>query len=81
MKVTPDKRFLEFTLRDGWNYQENGNRFATSTDFIRLGFKEYKKDFDLSSFQMNRTEDSLFKWDPKMLTVHQLNLSIDSVKN
>ena len=30
---------------------------------------------------MKRTEDSLFKWDPKMLTVHQLNLSIDSVKN
>lgn len=79
MKVTPDKRFLEFTLRDGWNYQENGNRFSNNSDFIRLGFKEYKKDFDLSSFQMNRTQDSLFKWDPKMLTVHQLNLSIDSV--
>jgi len=79
MKVTPDKRFLQFTLRNGWNYQENGNRFSTNTDFIRLGFKEYKKDFDLSSFQMNRTEDSLFKWDPKMLTVHQLNLSIDSI--
>jgi lipopolysaccharide export system permease protein len=80
MKVTPDKRFLEFTLKDGWDYRENGNRFSTSTDFIRLGFAEYKKDFDLSSFQMTRTEDSLFKWDPKMLTVHQLNLSIDSVK-
>ena len=79
MKVTPDKRFLEFTLRNGWNYQENGGRFDASSDFIRLGFKEYKKDFDLSSFQMNRTEDSLFRWDPKMLTVHQLNLSIDSV--
>lgn len=79
MRVTPDKRFLEFTLRDGWNYQENGNRYSTNTDFIRLGFKEYKKDLDLSSFQMNRTEDSLFRWDPKMLTVHQLNLSIDSI--
>lgn len=79
MKVTPDKRFLEFTLRDGWKYQENGNRFSTSSEFIRLGFKEYKTDFDLSSFQMTKTEDSLFKWDPKMLTVHQINLSIDSV--
>ncbi len=79
MKVTPDKRFLEFTLRDGWKYQENGSRFSGGSDFIRLGFKEYKTDFDLSSFQMNRTEDSLFKWDPKMLTVHQLNMSIDSV--
>ncbi|HVX27692.1 MAG TPA: LptF/LptG family permease [Parafilimonas sp.] len=80
MKVTPDKRFLEFTLRNGWNYQENGNRFSGNSEFIRLGFAEYKKDLDLSSFQMTRTEDSLFKWDPKMLTVHQLNLSIDSVQ-
>ncbi len=80
MKVSPDKRFLEFTLKKGWNYQENGNRFSTNSDFIRLGFSEYKKDFDLSSFQMMSTEDSLFRWDPKMLTVHQLNLSIDSIK-
>ncbi len=79
MKVTPDKRFLEFILRDGWKYQENGGRFGGSSEFIRLGFKEYKTDFDLSSFKMNKTEDSLFKWDPKMLTVHQLNLSIDSI--
>ncbi|MFT4153741.1 LptF/LptG family permease [Parafilimonas sp.] len=79
MKVTPDKRFLQFTLHDGWRYQENGNKYSTNTDFIRLGFKDYQKDFDLSSFQMNKTEDSLFKWDPKMLTVHQLNLSIDSI--
>jgi lipopolysaccharide export system permease protein len=79
MKVTPDKRFLQFTLHDGWNYQENGNRYGSGSDFIRLGFKDYQKDFDLSSFQMNRTQDSLFRWDPKMLTVHQLNLSIDSV--
>lgn len=79
MKVTPDQRFLQFTLYDGWNYQESGNRFSTNTDFIRLGFKEYQKDFDLSSFGMTRTEDSLFRWDPKMLTVHQLNLSIDSI--
>jgi len=79
MKASPDKRFLEFTLRDGWNYQENGSRFSTNSDFIRFGFKEYKKDFDLTSFQMNRTDDSLFRWDPKMLTVHQLNLSIDSI--
>ncbi len=79
MRVTPDKRFLEFTLHNGWNYQENGSRYSENTDFIRLGFKEYKKEFDLSSFQMNRTEDSLFRYDPKMLSVRQLNLAIDSL--
>ena len=79
MRVTPDKRFLQFTLIDGWNYEENGNRFSNNTDFIRMGFKEYRKDFDLSSFQLNRTEDSLFKYDPKMLSVGQLDMAIDSL--
>ncbi len=79
MRVTADKRFLQFTLKNGWNYQENGNRYNANTDFIRLGFKEYKKEFDLSSFQMNRTEDSLFLSDPKMLSVRQLNLAVDSL--
>ena len=43
MRVTPDKRFLEFTLHNGWNYQENGNRYSSNTEFIRMGFDEYKK--------------------------------------
>lgn len=79
MKVTPDKRFMEFKLRDGWRYEERGNRYSNNTDFIRLGFKDYTKMFDLSSFKMNKTEDSLFKYDPKMLSVRQLNKAIDSI--
>src|SRR4249919_698127 len=62
MRITPDQRFLEFELHNGWNYQENGNRFNENTEFIRLGFKNYKKEFDLSTFIFNRTEDSLFKY-------------------
>ncbi len=79
MRITPDQRFLEFELHNGWNYQENGSRFTTNTEFIRLGFKIYKKEFDLSTFKLNRTEDSLFKYDPKMLSLPQLNKAIDSL--
>ncbi len=81
MRITPDGRFLEFELHNGWNYEENGGRFTTNTEFIRLGFKSYKKEFDLSSFKLNRTEDSLFKYDAKMLSVRQLNHAIDSLGN
>ncbi len=80
MRITPDSRYLEFELHNGWNYQENGNRYTTNTEFIRLGFKTYKKEFDLSSFKLNRTGDSLF-YDPKMLTLGQLNYAIDSLGN
>jgi lipopolysaccharide export system permease protein len=81
MRVTPDKRFMEFKLRNGWRYTENGNRYNPNTEFIRIGFKEYKKLFDLSSFKMNKTEDSLFRYSPKMLSVRQLNHAIDSIGN
>lgn len=79
MRVTADKKFLEFVLRDGWRYEEKGQRYATNAEYIRLGFKEYKKIFDLSSFQLSQTADSSFKYDPKMLSVRQLNTTIDSL--
>jgi len=72
--------FLIFTLRNGWRYQERGPRYSNNTEFIRLGFKEYKKVLDLSSFQTNQTADSTFKYDPKMLSVRQLDMTIDSLK-
>lgn len=78
MRVSDDKRFLQFKLKDGWSHQENGNRYEKTTDYIRTGFKTYKKDFDLSTFAMSDTPDSLF-YDAKMLTVGQLNQAIDSI--
>jgi lipopolysaccharide export system permease protein len=81
MRITPDQRFLEFELHNGWNYQENGNRYSGNTEFIRLGFKTYKKEFDLSTFMFNKTEDSLFKYDPKMLSLRQIQIALDSLNN
>ena len=80
MKVAPGNK-LEFDLRNGWRYQEKGSRLTTNTEFIRLGFKEYKKILDLSSFQMNRTSDSAFIDNYKMLSVRQLRKTIDSLGN
>jgi lipopolysaccharide export system permease protein len=79
MRVSDDKRFLEFKLMDGWRYTERGSRVNTNTEYIRLGFKEFKKVFDLSSLQFNQTEDSLFKDNYQMLSVRQLDGAIDSL--
>lgn len=78
MRVTPDKKFLEFILYNGWRYQEKGYRATTNTEFTRLNFKEYKKVFDLKTFQMNKTSDVIY--DPKMLSVRQLEHAIDSIQ-
>lgn len=79
MRVTPDKKFLEFILYNGWRYQEKGYRATTNTEFTRLYFKEYKKVFDLKTFQMNKTSDVIY--DPKMLSVRQLEKAIDSIQS
>jgi lipopolysaccharide export system permease protein len=82
MRVTPNKRFLEFNLKDGWRYQERGNSFhGTNSEYIRIGFKEYKKQFDLSSLGFsNRTPDSLNKNNERMYSMRQLDKAIDSLE-
>jgi lipopolysaccharide export system permease protein len=80
MRLTADKRFIEFILKNGWRYEEQGQRASTNTQFTRMGFKEYKKVFDLKSFKMNETDTSNF-YDPKMLSMRQLNFAIDSLHN
>src|SRR5690606_31142498 len=65
---------------NGRRYQERtGNAMSKSTEYVRLGFKEYKKQFDLSEFQFVRTDDSLYKNNERMLSIRQLNVSIDSI--
>lgn len=80
MRVTPDKRFLEFKLQDGWRYQEEGRRNTTNTQFTRLGFREYKKILDLSSLAFNQTSDSVYRNRYEMLNVRQLSVVIDSLE-
>jgi lipopolysaccharide export system permease protein len=80
MKVSPDQRFLVFTLKDGWRYEERGERLSNKTDFIRLGFQEYKKVISLEDLQLNLTSDSLYKDRYEMLSIRQLSRGIDSLE-
>ena len=79
MSISKDKNFLEFNLKNGYRYQESANSGDTSTEYIRLGFKEFKKLFDLSILQKQNTNDSVFKNNFKMLSARQLNKNIDSL--
>lgn len=82
MRVTGNKRFLEFNLKDGWRYQERGNAYERiNTEYIRMGFKEYNKQFDLSNLGFSsRTADSVNKNNERMYSMRQLNKAIDSLK-
>jgi lipopolysaccharide export system permease protein len=82
MKASDDKRYLEFNLKDGWRYQDGGKNANSNgkSDYIRLRFKEYKKQLDLSSFVFTATNDSVNKNNERVLSIRQLNIAIDSIK-
>jgi lipopolysaccharide export system permease protein len=80
MRVTGNKRFLEFNLHDGWRYQERGSSGTPNTEFVRLGFKEYTKQFDLSALQFQRSSDSVNKSNWRMLSMRQLENAIQEME-
>ena len=79
MQISPDQQYLEFNLQNGYRYQEKGNYSDDKTEFIRIGFSSFKKLFDLSVFQKQQTNDSLFKNNFKMLSAGKLLHKIDSI--
>lgn len=81
MRASDDKRYLEFILKNGCRYEERGNNASGSTEYVRLAFKEYKRQFDISSFGLKqRTADSVNKNNARMLSLRQLDVAIDSIK-
>jgi lipopolysaccharide export system permease protein len=80
MIVTPDKQSLEFILKSGSRFQEKSNGGPYNSQLVRMSFETYKKVMDLSSFRMNKTDDSTFKNNKDMLTLPQLTRTIDSIK-
>lgn len=79
MQISADKKFLEFNLQNGYRYQERGNSTDTATEYVRLGFKTFKKLFDLSSLQMGSTDESQYKNNYKMKSIRLLNHALDSI--
>jgi len=81
MELTPDKRFLIFRLYEGTNYEERTDlRNANTTHPFQLTkFTEQYQQFDLSTFQLSRTDEKLFKNNYEMLNTTQLKHDIDSL--
>jgi lipopolysaccharide export system permease protein len=80
MKISDDENFLEFNLENGYRYEEKGRNNDTANEFIRVGFKNFKKLFDLSILQSQKTNDSIYRSNYRMLSSRQLGRSVDSLK-
>lgn len=79
MRSSDNRRFLELSLNNGWRYEERGSN--ENSEFIRLGFKQYTTQFDISSLGMQeRTSDSVNKGNFRMFSMRQLDEAIDSLR-
>ncbi len=83
MNLSGDHKNLIFTLYDGNTYNDVTNvaRYRITRPFEATSFKKQILNFDLSQFQLNRTNEELFKTHYSMLNIQQLNHSIDSLSN
>ncbi len=87
MYTTDDRRFFIMNLYHGTQYEEpvQDARKSSSIDkkqtypFIRTSFGEWEKVFDLSEFEIQWTDQELFKSHHTMLTSGQLIEAIDSI--
>ncbi len=82
MYTTEDKKYFVMKLHDGWQYQEPSIYANPKKKYplIRTKFSEWQKIFDLSEFQMETTNEDLFKSNQSMLNVRQLLVAIDSLE-
>jgi lipopolysaccharide export system permease protein len=81
MEVTPDKRFLVFTLFNGANYYEKAGNTPqyNSRTMQRTFFKEQIRRIDLSELSMTRSDENEFKNNYQMLNLSQLSKVRDTL--
>ncbi len=83
MAVTEDKRYLVLTLYNGTNYQEDADLgpLERTRPFQRTHFRKQVQKFDLSMFDLARTDENLFRGNFRMLNISQLIHFEDSLSH
>ena len=87
MKMTPDKKYLMFTLYDGSYWDESAYASNSSPSnrakypLTRATFTKQYKRFDLSDFSaIGNNDEELFQSHSTAMSLHQLNNKIDTLK-
>lgn len=82
MMMTPDKHYFLFTLYDGFFWDESSNQNNSRSDhplFFMKFSKQYMK-MDLSSFEMQKADESFFKSSNQSMTINELSAEIDTIQ-
>ena len=78
MEMMDDQNYLVFTLFNGSSYEEVQDEKGNDRPHMLSTFQEEVLRFDLSGFQMERSDKDIFKDNYQMLTLQQLDLAIDT---
>lgn len=84
MFVTTDEKFFVMNLYNGHQNIESKSTIKEGKNnhpFVRTSFKKWTKIFDLGEFQLDRTDENLFKGHHNMLTTSKLMAAIDSIES
>ncbi|MEQ9064433.1 MAG: LptF/LptG family permease [Vicingaceae bacterium] len=82
MRNTDDNQFLEITLYDGYAYDDQTvkKKGGTQYNHFKNRFREKKIMIDMSQFELNRTDEDLFKSHYEMLNMQQLTDAVDTLE-
>lgn len=79
MYPAEEGQYFVMRLEDGHQYMEMPPNNNNTFPFVRTTFREWIKVFDLSEFQLTRTDEELFKSNRTMLSSKQLRAAMDSI--
>ena len=82
MYTTEDGKFFVMDLEEGSQYNELKPTFNDGKQnypFVRTNFKEWSKVFDMSEFEIEGTDEKLFRSHHTMLSTRQLAVAVDSI--
>ncbi|MBS1645539.1 MAG: LptF/LptG family permease [Bacteroidetes bacterium] len=84
MSASPDGKYINFKLKDGWRYEEATDKeyqnYGVHATQTRMHFASYDKVIDLAALKLNRTNEDLFKSGYQMMNWKQLLADMDQIK-
>ncbi|MCQ2281391.1 MAG: LptF/LptG family permease [Bacteroidales bacterium] len=82
MQSTPDDKYLVFTLKDGYTYNElQDGEYYQTRPLTSIGFDEQILTFDISSFSFQKSDDQFFAHHYQMLNVSQLDSTVGALEH
>lgn len=83
MYNSEDNNYMVLRLKNGVRYEESSGKkvYNPRQQFTRYYFEQTEQKFDMSAFQMKRTDEELFKSHYAMLNLRQLAYYTDSISN